>query len=151
MDRCCKNCNFWYFHDNTKSVGDCRRYAPRPHYLELNSTSTGPFPPSTMPDYWCGEFQPGPMATAFERLLQTSCHDLDVSTRVSNVFYQENLSTLYEVIVRTENEWLRCPNFGRKGLNDLKDALYKQFKLTLRPPGIDGYNSSGHLRPPEQR
>lgn len=61
-DRLCKNCSFWAVYPNSKSSGECRRYAPHPFYVAYyadttKATSSGPFAPGTKADYWCGDFR----------------------------------------------------------------------------------------------
>jgi DNA-directed RNA polymerase alpha subunit len=60
-----------------------------------------------------------------QRLLGSdlSVDELDLSLRLRNFLKSENMTTIYDVIQRTENEILRCPNIGRGSLKDLKAAL----------------------------
>ena len=64
-----------------------------------------------------------------------SVDELDLPLRSRNVLKSENLTTIYDVIQRTENEMLKCPNFGRGSLKDLKTAL-AAFGYQLRRPHI---------------
>jgi DNA-directed RNA polymerase alpha subunit len=69
-----------------------------------------------------------PNSTA-ERLRQEllgsdlSVDELDVSTRIRNVFKAENFSTVHDVIQKTENELMKIPNFSRKSLKQLENEL----------------------------
>jgi DNA-directed RNA polymerase alpha subunit len=60
-----------------------------------------------------------------QRLLgaDLSVDELDLSLRLRNFLKSENLVTIHDVIQRTENEILKCPNIGRGSLKDLKAAL----------------------------
>ena len=51
----------------------------------------------------------------------------ELNIRPQNCIKNDCIVTLGEVLARTEAEWLRVPNFGRKSLNELKGALHDQF------------------------
>ena len=72
-----------------------------------------------------------------QRLLgaHLSVDELELPLRIMNVLKHEELFTIYDVIQRTENEMLKCPNFGRGSLKDLKTAL-AAFGYQLRRPHI---------------
>ena len=48
---------------------------------------------------------------------------LELSVRTSVIFKNENIAYVGDVVQRTEAEWLRTPNFGRKSLNEIKEVL----------------------------
>ena len=50
----CQSCKYWGGKIARISMGDCRRYAPRP--------GDGHGWPRTNPDDWCGEFERQPEA-----------------------------------------------------------------------------------------
>lgn len=58
--------------------------------------------------------------------------DMEMSTRLMNCVEGENMVTLGDIANRTQAEWLRCPNFGRKTLIEL-EWLLAEFGLSLRP------------------
>jgi DNA-directed RNA polymerase alpha subunit len=48
---------------------------------------------------------------------------LELSVRISNALRNDGAVTLGDVVKLTEGELLRMPNFGRKSLAELKEAL----------------------------
>lgn len=48
-DEKCGKCRFYI--EKQETIGECRRYAPRPNVLKINWCKVGV-------DYWCGEFEP---------------------------------------------------------------------------------------------
>jgi DNA-directed RNA polymerase subunit alpha len=55
---------------------------------------------------------------------------LEMSVRSANVLKDENINTIGDLIKHTEAEMLRYQAFGRKSLNELKEAL-AEFNLTF--------------------
>ncbi len=53
----------------------------------------------------------------------------ELSVRARNCIRNDGAVTFGEVLVRTHGEWLRTPNFGRKSLNELDEALKAQFGI----------------------
>ena len=53
----------------------------------------------------------------------TSVESLGFSVRVSNVFYDEGIRTIGDLISRTEEELVRLPGFGKKSLTEVKMVL----------------------------
>ena len=70
MRRLCSNCSYWSPIGAERTTGECRRYAPEPFHCALNEPSSGPFPPTTTHDFWCGEFEPR-QASLAELLVET--------------------------------------------------------------------------------
>ena len=89
-----------------------------------------------MSSFWCGDFEQITRTHYELEVMNKSVDELEITTRVSTAMVQENIRTIGEVIERTEGEWLRTPNFGRKSLNDLKAAL-ERFNVHLKP--VDGF------------
>jgi len=58
---------------------------------------------------------------------------LGVPRRIRNVFIAENITTVHELIQRTENEMMKIPNFSKVSLKQLKEAL-AVFGFELRNP-----------------
>lgn len=58
---------------------------------------------------------------------------LGVPRRIMNVFIAEDITTVHELIQRTENEMMRIPNFSKVSLKQLKEAL-AVFGFELRRP-----------------
>ena len=48
---------------------------------------------------------------------------LGVSRRIRNVFIAEDITTVHELIQKTENEMMKIPNFSKVSLKQLKEAL----------------------------
>ena len=69
-----------------------------------------------------------PNSTA-ERLRQDllgsalSVDELNVSTRIKNVFIAENMTSVHDVIQRTANEMMKIPNFSKTSLKQLENEL----------------------------
>lgn len=68
---------------------------------------------------------------ASDDILDKEVWELDLGTRIMNVFKQEDIHTIRDIIARPENEWLRTPNFGYASLNKLMEALKRKFNLYL--------------------
>jgi DNA-directed RNA polymerase subunit alpha len=64
------------------------------------------------------------------RQLQTRIEDLDFSVRTSNCLRREGITTVGELIRRSENDLMAIRNFGRKSLVEVKDKL-ASMDLTL--------------------
>ena len=56
-----------------------------------------------------------------------------VSRRIRNVFIAEDITTVHELIQKTENEMMKIPNFSKVSLKQLKEAL-AVFGFELRRP-----------------
>ncbi len=59
----------------------------------------------------------------FDPLLLAPIEDLDLTVRSLNCLKQENIRYIGDLIQRTEVELLKTPNFGRKSLTEIKEAL----------------------------
>lgn len=65
--------------------------------------------------------------------------ELELSVRSYNCLKNENINYIGDLVIKTENDMLKLPNFGKKSLNELKDnlkALGLSFGMTLEnwPP-----------------
>jgi len=63
------------------------------------------------------------MESAAARHLQTRIEDLDFSVRTSNCLRREGISTVEELVQRTESDLMAIRNFGRKSLQEVKEKL----------------------------
>lgn len=55
--------------------------------------------------------------------LDRSVEELELSVRSYNCLKNANISTIRELVQRTEQEMLKTKNFGRKSLNEIKEIL----------------------------
>lgn len=62
-----------------------------------------------------------------------SVDELDVSTRIRNVFTAWNISTVHDVIQKTADEWMKIPNFSRISLTQLEVELASKGFYLKRP------------------
>lgn len=58
-----------------------------------------------------------------KELLKTSVEELELSVRSANCLKNANITTLGELVQRTEQDMLRTRNFGKKSLNEIKEKL----------------------------
>lgn len=49
--------------------------------------------------------------------------DLELSVRSQNCLKNDNITYIGDLVVKTESEMLKTPNFGRKSLNEIKELL----------------------------
>jgi DNA-directed RNA polymerase subunit alpha len=56
-------------------------------------------------------------------VLNRSVEELELSLRTHNCLKNANIRTIGELVQKTEAEMLRTKNFGRKSLNEIKEAL----------------------------
>jgi len=61
--------------------------------------------------------------SAATRQLQTKIEDLDFSVRTANCLRREGISTVGELVERTESDLMAIRNFGRKSLQEVKEKL----------------------------
>ena len=59
----------------------------------------------------------------FNPLLLKKVEELELSVRSQNCLQNENINYIGDLVVRSENDMLRTPNFGRKSLNEIKSIL----------------------------
>lgn len=53
----------------------------------------------------------------------TPIRALRLSSRAANALHNDNFTTIRDVLLKTEGELFRIPNFGRRSMNELKAAL----------------------------
>jgi DNA-directed RNA polymerase subunit alpha len=61
----------------------------------------------------------------FNKNLLRKVEDLELSVRAANCLRNDNIVYIGDLVLKTEYEMLRTPNFGRKSLNEIKDELDK--------------------------
>ncbi len=59
----------------------------------------------------------------FNRHLLRKVDELELSVRSANCLKNDNIIYIGDLILKTESEMLRTPNFGRKSLNEIKEVL----------------------------
>jgi DNA-directed RNA polymerase subunit alpha len=59
----------------------------------------------------------------FNRHLLRKVDELELSVRSANCLKNDNIVYIGDLILKTESEMLRTPNFGRKSLNEIKEVL----------------------------
>jgi DNA-directed RNA polymerase subunit alpha len=59
----------------------------------------------------------------FDPSLLKKVENLELSVRSQNCLKNDNITYIGDLVVKTENEMLKTPNFGRKSLNEIKDLL----------------------------
>ena len=66
----------------------------------------------------------------FNTSLLKKVDELELSVRSANCLKNDNIVYIGDLILKSENEMLRTPNFGRKSLNEIKEVL-QQMELNL--------------------
>lgn len=59
----------------------------------------------------------------FDKSLLKKVDELELSVRSQNCLKNDNIVYLGDLVVKSETEMLKTPNFGRKSLNEIKDVL----------------------------
>ena len=59
----------------------------------------------------------------FNRNLLRKVDELELSVRSANCLKNDNIVYIGDLVLKTESEMLRTPNFGRKSLNEIKEVL----------------------------
>ena len=49
--------------------------------------------------------------------------ELELSVRSANCLKNDNIIYIGDLVLKSENEMLRTPNFGRKSLNEIREVL----------------------------
>ena len=55
--------------------------------------------------------------------LDRKVDELELSIRVMSALKTNGINTIEDIVIRTDSELLRLPNFGRKSLNEIKEVL----------------------------
>ena len=66
----------------------------------------------------------------FNVALLKKVDELELSVRSANCLKNDNIVYIGDLILKSENEMLRTPNFGRKSLNEIKEVL-SEMNLSL--------------------
>jgi len=101
-------------------------------------------------DFSAEEREEGPSAEADlarQRLLDTRIEDMDFSVRTFNCLRKDGVTSVGELIERTESDLMQIRNFGRKSLNEVKAKL-KELGLSLA--GAEGVEFGEEEVAPEE-
>ncbi len=72
----------------------------------------------------------------FNRNLLRRVEELELSVRSANCLKNDDIVYIGDLVMKTEAEMLRTPNFGRKSLNEIKEVLAKMgIHLGMEVPG----------------
>ena len=85
-----------------------------------------------------GEVEPetAPIEPQFNPSLLKKVDELELSVRSANCLKNDNIVYIGDLILKTEAEMLRTPNFGRKSLNEIKEVLAQMgLHLGMEVPG----------------
>ncbi len=96
--------------------------------------------------------RPPELESALSRQLQTRIEELEFSVRTSNCLRREGITTVGELVQRTESDLMAIRNFGRKSLQEVKDKLAER-DLSLAPeaePAPEGAEGEGDDEDSEQ-
>ena len=76
------------------------------------------------------------MEIPFNPAFLTVVDALEISLRSANCLKNDNITYIGDLVQKTEAEMLRTPNFGRKGLNEIKQVLAQMgLHLGMEIPG----------------
>jgi len=85
-------------------------------------------------------------AAVYNENLDRSVEELELSVRSYNCLKNANITTIRELVQKTEQEMLKTKNFGRKSLNEIKEIL-SAMGLSL---GMKTDEKGNPLMPPAQ-
>ncbi len=72
----------------------------------------------------------------FNPVLLRKVDEMELSVRSQNCLRNDNIVYIGDLVIRTEAEMLKTPNFGRKSLNEIKDILTSfGLKFGMEVPG----------------
>ncbi len=77
---------------------------------------------------------------ALRQELSTSVNEIELTVRAANCLNNANITTVGELIQKTEAEMLKYRNFGRKSLNEIKEKLAErglELGMPLPPGALD--------------
>lgn len=99
----------------------------RDELYKLNAAAQPVFPP--LPVYW-------------DELSRTSIDELELSTRSHRALWNDSIETIRQLVDKPEAELLRVPNFGKKSLREVREALdaFRSRRREVNGEGLgDGY------------
>lgn len=75
-------------------------------------------------------------ALPFDINLLRKVDDLELSVRSQNCLKNDNIVYIGDLVIKSESEMLKTPNFGRKSLNEIKELLTSMsLKFGMEVPG----------------
>lgn len=81
-------------------------------FIDIDKAPVDPLPP-----------EPAASPTTPNKYLDCSVDELELSVRSSNCLKNAGITTIRELVTKTESEMLRTKNFGRKSLTEIKELL----------------------------
>ena len=128
----CRNCHYWVPGHGGGAIGECRRYAPKPHNTGLalrrrdrsdategNAASW----PETHRTEWCGEWEaerpPVPPDDQIRQLIRSS--RLSVRARKVIARAEGEGRSLSEMSLFTLDDWVGCKQSGLTPARELRD------------------------------
>ncbi len=70
-----------------------------------------------------GKNSPAAVSDGFQSLLDKSVNELELSVRAANCLKNSEIKKIHDLVRRTEEDLLQTKNFGKKSLDEIKDAL----------------------------
>jgi DNA-directed RNA polymerase subunit alpha len=88
----------------------------------------------------------------FDVQLLKRVDDLELSVRSHNCLKNDNIRYIGDLVIKTESEMLRTPNFGRKSLNEIKELLSSMnLRFGMEVPGWPPENVEELIKKYEDR
>ena len=89
--------------------------------------------------------------TRIRKILGSSVESLDLSARAGNCLKNAGISTIGELIKRSENELADMRNFGKKSFDEIKAKLKEMWDLRLGMGDIDEIRTALRISPQSRR
>ncbi len=87
------------------------------------------------------------------KTLAMSVNEIELSVRAANCLNNANITTVGELVCKTENEMLKYRNFGKKSLTEIKDKLKElgvEFGADLDPELLAPYRKESEAEAPAE-
>ena len=126
--------------DGTVSPDDALAYAARilqeqlALFINFDEPQRTAHPVAGLPDV--GAPAGAEVDGGINRYLLKKVDELELSVRSANCLKNDNIIYIGDLVLKTEAEMLRTPNFGRKSLNEIKEVLSSMgLRLGMEIPG----------------
>ncbi len=117
----CERCVYWTNESTVPPHTFCHRFPPSFQRADGYHAQW----PITRPIDWCGEFSHRlrePISISSGLLLQR-VDEMEISVRSANCLKNDDIIYIGDLILRTKNEMLRTPNFGKVSYRELEEIL----------------------------